>query len=174
MIVFRRLLRTSESNTELYRGIHYNIQSLNRDYNGLQSGQTVDFKKQHFLRPGGGATTFFSRYNLPPTPDLNPVYAPVKEDGEGGQDYPTICRVNLVQVCSIIHVESLHNHIYIGLSGCMSVCLYSLNVKNKFDWREKVSGRSQFKNLSLNFILKGCKVKMQVLTEFILSVSLYS
>jgi len=25
MIVFRRLLRTSESNTETYRGIHYNI-----------------------------------------------------------------------------------------------------------------------------------------------------
>ena len=36
MIVFRRLLRTSESNTELYRGINYYIQSLNRDYSGLQ------------------------------------------------------------------------------------------------------------------------------------------
>ena len=35
MIVFRGLLRTSESNTELYRGIHYNIYSLNRDYRGL-------------------------------------------------------------------------------------------------------------------------------------------
>ena len=37
MIVFRRLLRTSESKTELYRGIHYNIYvSLNGDdYNGL-------------------------------------------------------------------------------------------------------------------------------------------
>ena len=37
MIVFRGLLRTSESNTELYReSIHYNIYSLNRDYRGLQ------------------------------------------------------------------------------------------------------------------------------------------
>lgn len=25
IIVFRKLLRTTESNTELYRGIHYNI-----------------------------------------------------------------------------------------------------------------------------------------------------
>ena len=27
MIVFKRLRRTSESNTEIYRGIHYNIYS---------------------------------------------------------------------------------------------------------------------------------------------------
>ena len=36
MIVFRRLLRTSESNTGLYRGINYYLQFLNRDYSGLQ------------------------------------------------------------------------------------------------------------------------------------------
>ena len=41
MIVFRRLLRTSESNTELYRGIHYNIQSLNRDYTGHTKGSSI-------------------------------------------------------------------------------------------------------------------------------------
>ena len=28
MIVFRRLLRTSESNTELYRWIHYNVHTF--------------------------------------------------------------------------------------------------------------------------------------------------
>ena len=32
------LLRTLESKTEIYSGIHYNIWSLNRDYNGLQRG----------------------------------------------------------------------------------------------------------------------------------------
>ena len=43
MIVFRRILRTSESNfTELYKGEHYNIKNLNRDYNGLHRGHVVD------------------------------------------------------------------------------------------------------------------------------------
>ena len=32
----RRLLMTSESNTEPYRGIHFNTKSLNRNYSGLQ------------------------------------------------------------------------------------------------------------------------------------------
>ena len=32
------LLRTLESKTEIYSGIHYNIWSLNRDYNRLQRG----------------------------------------------------------------------------------------------------------------------------------------
>ena len=41
MIVFRRVLRTSESNTELYRGIHYNIKSLNRGYSELQKGSSL-------------------------------------------------------------------------------------------------------------------------------------
>ena len=39
IIVFRRLLRTSESNTELYRKIHNNIYIY---YSGLHKGHAVD------------------------------------------------------------------------------------------------------------------------------------